>query len=62
MTPTAVQPLRQCCECLMVWLAGEPSAGRLPRTCPHDCNAAVLDVTPCRTDDNQMSLQGLGGT
>lgn len=44
MLPT-IQPLRQCGECGLVYLAGEPAAGRIPRTCPNECNAAVLKLT-----------------
>jgi len=42
--PTADKSLRQWTECWQVWLASAPSAGRVPRTCPNDCNAAVLDA------------------
>ncbi|HEV8326757.1 MAG TPA: hypothetical protein VGQ08_04685 [Nitrospiraceae bacterium] len=42
--PTADKSLRQCIECWQVWLVGAPSAGRVPRTCPNDCNASVLDA------------------
>jgi|CXWL01.1.fsa_nt_gi hypothetical protein len=38
--------LRQCMECGSVYLTGAPAAGRIPRTCPHDCQAVVRDVTP----------------
>ena len=44
MTPTADTSLRRCTDCGPVWLAGAPSAGRLPWTCPNDSSAAVLDA------------------
>jgi hypothetical protein len=37
--------LRQCQECGQVYLAGEPVADRIPRTCPNECGVAVLDVS-----------------
>lgn len=37
--------LRQCQECGQVYLAGEPAADRIPRTCPNECGAAVLDAS-----------------
>lgn len=38
-------PLRQCQECGQVYLAGDPAADRIPRTCPNECGAAVLDAS-----------------
>ena len=46
MNPTADKSLRQCAECGQVWLAGEPAAGRIPRTCPNECQAMVLLAVP----------------
>jgi hypothetical protein len=42
--------LRQCTECWQVWLAADPAAGRLPRTCPNDCQAAVRGIDPVVTN------------
>lgn len=44
--PNAEPRVRRCTECGHVWLAGDPSAGRQPMTCPNDCNAAVLEQVP----------------
>jgi len=37
--------LRQCQECGQVYLTGAPAADRIPRTCPHECGAAVVDAS-----------------
>ena len=51
--------IRQCAECGQVWLAGDPGAGRLPQTCPNDCNATVLEVYQT-TNRKEPSMELLG--
>lgn len=59
MSCTANRSFRQCTECGQVWLTGEPAADRIPRTCPNDCNAAVLDRSPSTQHDKpkEASMQ-----
>lgn len=53
MTTMTEPRLSQCQYCGTVWLAAEPSAGRQPDTCPHDCQATVADYDPWTTEETR---------
>lgn len=61
--PHSEPRMRQCTECGQAWLAGEPAADRVPRTCLNDCNAAVLDrsvyLTQNQPKESSMDMLAL---
>ncbi len=51
MTTMTEPRLSQCQYCGIVWL--DPSAGRQPETCPHECGAVVADYDPWTTEETR---------